>query len=66
MDEGKILLDEKLTMTEETKATEAGTMQYQPIGTQYTALKVAEEMIIRSDNTATNMLIERLGGCRGT
>ncbi|WP_446684196.1 serine hydrolase [Cyanobacterium sp. HL-69] len=62
VDEGKILLDEKLTMTEETKATEAGTMQYQPIGTQYTALKVAEEMIIRSDNTATNMLIERLGG----
>ncbi|MGY6529291.1 MAG: serine hydrolase [Cyanobacterium sp.] len=62
VDEGKILLDEKLTMTEETRATEAGTMQYQPLGTQYTALKVAEEMIIRSDNTATNMLIERLGG----
>lgn len=62
VDQGKILLDEMLTMTEENRATEAGTMQYQPLGTQYTALKVAEEMIIRSDNTATNMLIERLGG----
>jgi len=61
VDAGKVLLDEKLTMTEKTRASEAGTMQYQPLGTEYTALKVAEEMIIRSDNTATNMIIERLG-----
>ncbi len=64
VDAGKIVLDEKLIMTEQTKASEAGTMQYQPIGTEYTALKVAQEMIIRSDNTATNMMIERLGGAQ--
>ena len=34
----------------------------QPTGTKYAALEVATKMIAISDNTATNMLIERLGG----
>ncbi|MBF2058397.1 MAG: serine hydrolase [Cyanobacterium sp. T60_A2020_053] len=62
VDAGKVRLDEMLTMTEATKAPEAGNMQYQPLGTQYTALKVIEEMMINSDNTATNMIIEKVGG----
>lgn len=62
VDAGKVRLDEMLTMTEATKAPEAGSMQYQPLGTQYTALKVMEEMMINSDNTATNMIIEKVGG----
>ncbi len=62
VDRGLIRLDEKLTMTEKNKAGGSGSMQYQPLGTQYTALYTATEMIISSDNTATNMLIERMGG----
>ncbi|MCS6942128.1 MAG: class A beta-lactamase-related serine hydrolase [Geminocystis sp.] len=62
VDAGLIRLDEKLTMTEKNKAGGSGNMQYQKVGTQYTALYTATEMIISSDNTATNMLIERLGG----
>jgi beta-lactamase class A len=62
VDAGKIQLDEKLTMTEKVKVGEAGNMQYQPVGTQFTALETVTNMIVVSDNTATNMILERLGG----
>lgn len=61
-DEGKVQLDERLTMTADVKASGAGNMQYEPLGTDYLALETAAKMIIISDNTATNMLIKRLGG----
>ncbi|MGK7915751.1 MAG: serine hydrolase [Prochloraceae cyanobacterium] len=62
VDAGKIHLDEKLTVTEEVVGGGSGYMQYEAIGTKYTALHTATDMIRVSDNTATNMLIERLGG----
>jgi beta-lactamase class A len=62
VDAGKIRLDEPLTMQAEDLAGEAGEMQFQPVGSQFTALETAELMISISDNTATNMLIRRLGG----
>lgn len=62
VDAGKIRLDELLTMRKELMATGSGDMQYQAAGTQYSALETATKMITISDNTATNMLIARLGG----
>ncbi|NJN37627.1 MAG: serine hydrolase [Acaryochloridaceae cyanobacterium CSU_3_4] len=62
VDAGKIRLDESLVMRKDLVATEAGSMQYQPIGTRFSALETVEYMITISDNTATNMLIDRLGG----
>lgn len=62
VDTGKIRLDELLTMQSEHIATGSGQMQYQQPGTKYTALDVVTKMITISDNTATNMLIARLGG----
>jgi beta-lactamase class A len=62
VDAGKIRLDEKLTMTKEVIGGGSGKMQYQKLGSKYTALETATQMIIISDNTATNMLIARLGG----
>ncbi|WP_026100324.1 serine hydrolase [Fortiea contorta] len=62
LDAGKIRLDEMLTMQQEAIAGGSGNMQFKPPGTQYTALEVATKMITISDNTATNMLITRLGG----
>ncbi len=62
VDKGKIRLDELLTMKPEMIAGGSGDLQYKKPGTQYTALEVAKKMITISDNTATNMLIERLGG----
>ncbi|NEQ22011.1 MAG: serine hydrolase [Microcoleus sp. SIO2G3] len=62
VDKGKIRLDELLTMQPEMIAAGSGDLQYKQAGTQFTALEVATKMIIISDNTATNMLITRLGG----
>jgi beta-lactamase class A len=62
VDAGKITLEERLTMEEELIVAEAGTMQYQQPGTQFSALETATKMITISDNTATNMILKRLGG----
>ncbi|MDJ0647706.1 MAG: serine hydrolase [Xenococcaceae cyanobacterium MO_188.B19] len=62
VDGGKIHLQEKLTMTENLKAGGSGGMQYQKTGTRYSALYTATQMMVTSDNSATNMIIERLGG----
>ncbi len=62
VDRGEISLDETLTMEDQHIAGGSGDMQYQSSGTQYTAKTTATKMIVISDNTATNMLIERLGG----
>ncbi len=62
VDAGKIRLDEILTMQQDMVAGGSGDMQYKPAGTQYAALEVATKMVTISDNTATNMLIARLGG----
>jgi beta-lactamase class A len=62
VDAGKIHLDDRLIMRKELMATGSGEMQYQPVDTQYTALETVKKMITISDNTATNMLIARLGG----
>ncbi len=62
VDAGKIRLDEMLTMQQDMVAGGSGNLQYKSAGTQYAALEVATKMITISDNTATNMLIARLGG----
>ena len=62
VDAGKIRLDEMLTMDESVVAEGSGGMQYQKVGNKYTALETATQMIVTSDNTATNMIIRRLGG----
>ncbi|AVH73956.1 serine hydrolase [Nostoc sp. 'Lobaria pulmonaria (5183) cyanobiont'] len=62
VDAGKIRLDEMLTMQQDMVAGGSGNLQYKPAGTQYAALEVVTKMITISDNTATNMLIAKLGG----
>jgi beta-lactamase class A len=62
VDAGKIRLDEMLTMQQEMVADGSGNLRANSVGSQYTALDVATKMITISDNTATNMIISRLGG----
>jgi beta-lactamase class A len=62
VDAGKIKLDELLTLEKDTLASGSGNMQYEPLGKKFTALETARRMIVISDNSATNMLIKRLGG----
>ena len=62
VDAGKIRLDENLTLQKEMIGGGSGEMQYQPLGTKFTALETVNKMITISDNTATNMLIAHMGG----
>ncbi|MBU6228516.1 MAG: serine hydrolase [Cyanobacteria bacterium REEB459] len=62
VDSGAMSLNQTLVLKENQIASGSGSMANDPVGTQYSALDVATRMIIHSDNTATNMLIEALGG----
>jgi beta-lactamase class A len=62
VDAKRVRLDEELTMRKDLVAPESGDMQYLPVGSKFSALKTVDMMITISDNTATNMLIDRLGG----
>ncbi len=62
VDAGRIDLTQAVAMLPEQIAEGSGDMQIAQPGTQYTALEVATQMIINSDNTATNMMIDLLGG----
>ena len=62
VDAKKINLGEMLTLEKRFVATGSGELQDQPLGTKYPILDVATRMMVGSDNTATNMIIDRLGG----
>ncbi|MFM2312979.1 MAG: hypothetical protein RLZZ04_2255 [Cyanobacteriota bacterium] len=64
VDRGQISLDEQLIMTKDVIASGSGSMQYEPPNSKFSALKTAEQMMTISDNTATNMLIKRMGGMK--
>ncbi len=62
VDAGKVKLDEKLVMRPNLMTNGSGVMQYKPAWTKFSALETVTKMITISDNTATNMMIDRLGG----
>lgn len=62
VDAGKINLNETLTMTRDVVVGGSGEMQDLPVGSKFSVLETANKMITISDNTATNMIIKRLGG----
>ena len=62
VDTQKIRLEEKLTITKSAIASGAGDLKNQKIGTQVSVLVAVTKMITINDNTATNLLIDRLGG----
>ncbi len=61
VDAGRIRLDETLEVKRSLIASGSGTLQYSP-GAKLSALATATKMIVISDNTATNMIVNRLGG----
>lgn len=62
VDAGRIDPNQVVVMQPEQIAEGSGEMQVSPPGSQFTAIEVATNMIINSDNTATNMMIDLLGG----
>ncbi|MEA5550421.1 serine hydrolase [Anabaena cylindrica UHCC 0172] len=62
LDAGRVSLNDTLTMRRDLVTSGSGVMQYERVGKKYTALETITKMIVISDNTATNMIIDRLGG----
>lgn len=62
LDAGQLRWGEPLAMTKEVVGGGAGWMANRPVGTRFPVFEAATEMIRVSDNTATNLLIKRLGG----
>ena len=58
---GTASYDELLTVTDDLKSLPSGQLQDRPSGTQVSVREAATLMITISDNTATDMLIDRLG-----
>lgn len=62
VDQGQVKLDQKLTIRKELIGGGSGWLQWRKPGTQISLDETAELMMIISDNTATNMIIDLLGG----
>ncbi len=62
IDLGQLQWNEPLTLTKDVIGGGAGWMAYQRLGKTFPTHEVATEMIRVSDNTATNLLIKRIGG----
>ena len=62
LDAGKLRWNEPLPLTKEVIGGGAGWMANKPVGTRFAFWEAATEMIRVSDNSATNLLIKRLGG----
>ncbi len=62
IDAGRLNWNEPLTLSKTVVGGGAGWMASKPLGTRFPTHEVATEMIRVSDNTATNLLIERVGG----
>lgn len=62
VDAGKIRLNETLVMTPDLIVGGSGELQDRPAYSKLSALDTVTKMITISDNTATNMIIKRMGG----
>jgi beta-lactamase class A len=62
VDAGRVRLNETLVMRRDLMTGGSGNMQYRKPGTKFSLLETATRMMTISDNTATNMVIDRLGG----
>jgi beta-lactamase class A len=62
LDAGRLKWNDPLLLTKEVVGGGAGWMASRPLGSRFPFWEAATEMIRVSDNTATNLLIKRLGG----
>ncbi len=62
LDRKEVSLDQLVEIRQDLITGGSGWLQWRPVGTKVPLREVAELMIIVSDNTATNMVIDLLGG----
>jgi len=61
MKDGQLSLDEKLTISRRNRVGGSGSLKWRPDGTKLKVRDLLLYMINESDNTATKMILERLG-----
>ncbi len=61
-EKGTLSLDERVTMGKGDKRGGSGVLRYHDVGLQPTVRDIVMQMIITSDNTATDLAIARVGG----
>ncbi|KQU28187.1 MULTISPECIES: serine hydrolase [unclassified Rhodococcus (in: high G+C Gram-positive bacteria)] len=61
VDNGTLSWDEQLTVTDARKSAPSGQLQFAPEGTPVTVREATDAMIAISDNTATDLLMDRIG-----
>ncbi len=59
--QGRLSLDDRMTLKRSDKTTGSGLLRRNRSGSVFTVDRLVELMVAHSDNTATNMLIDRLG-----
>ena len=62
IENGDVVLDDTIPLTEYFRTEGSGNLQYMARNTRFTIDKLAQVMITESDNSATNMLISKIGG----
>lgn len=62
LDKREVNADQRLTIRSDLIAGGSGFLQWRPVGSTVGVKEAAELMITHSDNTATNLIIELLGG----
>lgn len=58
---GQISLDDKMKLTEYYRTEGSGSLQFKARNSEYTIDELARRMITESDNSATNMLMSKIG-----
>ena len=61
IDSGQFSLDDKIPLTEYYRTEGSGSLQFKARNSEYTIDELANRMITESDNSATNMLIAKVG-----
>lgn len=61
-EQGKLNLDERITLTRELLRDGSGLLQFSDLGLAVTVRDLIQHMIITSDNTATDLLASKVGG----
>ena len=61
-EQGKLKLDTRVAMTQRDVRGGSGVLRYHDVGLQPTVRDLITQMIITSDNTATDMMITQVGG----
>lgn len=62
IDRGQVSMDEQLELRPDLIGGGSGYLQWRPVNSKVSLREAMESMIVVSDNTATNLIIDRVGG----